>query len=420
MERQPPSGAGPQRPTSAPAGPPRMAPRQILALFGYSLVIWSLGNGSLPLLPLFAEDLGAGEVASGLYLSIAYAAIAGGTLVAGWVSDRYGHRKAMMLLAGVAGSPLVLATSMVTTFPQLVALTAATWWMGGMVLALTNIVGGLSAGPQERGAVLGILALGAPAGSLVGGVGVGALADALGFSGMWIVLGLLWLLCPAAGLFVRDVPPRLEAGPSRRVRGGVLSVPFVLLLLCGLSAAVGSFIASLGRSFAMGELGFSRVAITSTVAVSGLVTLPFPPIVGILSDRLGRIRFLGLSYSAGVVGLLVYSTARSLPSFWIAAALVAFVSYVSTGVASALVVDLVPRDGVGRGLALFSATGWGGAIIGFAAGGVAFESLGNTMAFLVGGFLILVGIALLAPIGIAMRRRKGSGDGAGGPEPRKE
>ena len=72
--------------------PSRIEGRQLLALFGYSLVVWALGNGVLPLLPVFALDLGATKFTTGLYLASSYAAIAAGTLVAGWISDRFGHR----------------------------------------------------------------------------------------------------------------------------------------------------------------------------------------------------------------------------------------------------------------------------------------------------------------------------------------
>lgn len=402
------------------APPSRIERRQLLALFGYSVVIWSLGNGILPLLPLFALDFGATKFTTGLYLAISYASIAAGTLVAGWIADRFGHRKSMMLLAGVAGSPIVLLTSLVTTFPQLIVLTAATWWLGGMIVGLTSIVGGLSAGPDQRGLVLGSLAAAAPVGSILGGLGVGPLADALGFSRLWLVLGLVWLACPAIGLFVRDVGDRPGAARERMASGGgLLTMAFLTLFIAATLASTGSFISALGRSYVMGGLGFSGTAITSTVAASGLATFYFPPVIGMLSDRLGRLRFLALCYLAGAAGLVVYAGASTLPAFWVAAALVAFVSYVSTGVGSALVMDLVDRPAVGKGLALFGATGWIGAILGFTAGGEAFNAMSNSAAFLLGAIVLVVALLLLPAIAYGMRVRSGPGAARGTYDARK-
>lgn len=407
---------------AAPTGPtiPR---RQLVALFLYSLVIWSLGNGILPLLPLFARDLGATDVVVGLYLAVSYSAIALGTVVAGWLADRLGHRRTMMLLVGLLAPPSVAATGFVTDVAQLAGLTCLVWYLGGMGLGLTNILGGLSSGPKERGRVLGALALAAPVGSVLGGLSVGTIADALGFSRMWFLLGGLWLLSPLAGLFVHDMPqgsPTRAHGPPR-VRLA-LNRAFAILLLCSLLAAIGSFIGSLGRSLAMQDLAFSNEEITSTVAVSGLVTLPFPPILGILSDRLGRVRFLGLCFAAGIAGLLVYGAASSLWSFWVAASLLAFVAYVSPGVGSALVVDLVDRPSLGRGLALFGATGWTGGVLGFAFGGLAFDRLGNADAFALGALLVAVALALLVPVALAVRSRQAAGSAPSPPvaDPRKD
>lgn len=370
----------------------------------YALVVWSVGNGLLPLLPKYATTLGAGEVAIGIYLGTAYAAIALGSASAGWLADHLGRIKIQMILLPLPICPLFVVTSWVTSFWQVVLLTGMVWWFGGVSLTLASIVAGLSAAPGQRGAVMGLLAFTAPLGSVIGGFGIGLLADALGFSGMWIVLGLVWLVSPLAGLFVEDVAPGPKSSEKAVARAGGLWLPaFVLLLACGVLGAFGTFLGGFGRSLAMRS--FSNSAITSTVAVSGIVTLPFPIVLGYLSDRFGRIRFLGLCYLLGVAGLVVYSGAVLLWQFWAGAALVAFVSYVSTGVGSALVVDLVHRSSVSRGLALYSAMGWVGGILGFAAGGVLFADVGYARGFLVGAALLGVSLVLLVPIARAAPRR---------------
>lgn len=376
--------------------------RQLAALFAYTLVNWSAGNGLLPLLPKYATTLGAADWQIGVYLGGSYLSIALGTVVAGWLADRWGHGRVLLVLTGLGVPPLLLVMSQVGAFWQAALLTAAIWWLAGMSLAFASILAGLGAAPGERGRVLGFLAVAAPAGSVIGGLGIGVLADALGFSRMWIALAALDLLCPAAGLFVRDVSPRPRAaGRAHAGISGIWTVAFLVLLVVGVFAAFGSFIGALGRSLAMQD--FSNADITSTVAVSGIVTLPFPVLVGLLSDRLGRLQFLVLCYVAGVAGLVVYAASAALWQFWLASALVAFVSYVSTGVASALVVDLVPRESVGRGLAFFSATGWTGGIFGFLVGGALFPVLGFGLTFLIGATFLGLATGLLMPIGAAMR-----------------
>lgn len=379
---------------------------QLLVLFGYALVTWSIGNGLLPLLPIIASDLGADKVLIGFYLAASYVTLAVGTTAAGILADRFGHRKGIMIVCSAAGAPLILLISQATALWELAALTASAWFVSGMALTLATIEAGLSAGPRERGGVLGFMAVSAPLGSIAGGLGVGALADALGYSAMWIVLGFLWLLCPVLALFVRDVPEDRSAGRGPSAGAALRwTLPFFLLILCGILGAFGSFIAGLGRSFAM-QSSFDARAITSTVAVSGIVALPFALLMGWLSDRWGRLPFMGFCYAAGALGLLVYSVATSLESFWLAASLVAFISYVSTGVGSALVLDLVDRPSVGRGLAYFGATGWIGAILAFGGGSVAFSVFGLPTGFVLGAVLTAVSIGLLAMIAAVGRSRR--------------
>lgn len=392
---------------AAAEGTASAAPRrQLLLLFGYALVTWSIGNGLLPLLPIVASDLGADKVLIGIYLAVSYVALAVGTTTAGVLADRLGHRREIMIGCSLAGAPIVLLVSQASALWQLAILTASAWCVAGMGVTLVTIEGGLLAGPRRRGGVLGFLALAAPLGSVVGGFGVGALADAFGYPTMWMVLGSAYLICPLLAFFLENAP--VPAAEDReRVRGTSVrwTLPFVLLILCGVLGASGSFIGGLGRSFAM-QGAFDAEAITSTVAVSGIVALPFTLVVGWLSDRRGRVPFMGLCYAAGALGLLVYSVAVSLDSFWLAASLVAFLSYVSTGVGSALVVDMVDRPAVGRGLAYYGATGWIGAILAFGGGSVAFSRYGLAAGFLVGAVSILAGLALLAVIAVAMRWRR--------------
>ena len=72
-----------------------MSKKQLWSLFLCSLVPWTVGTGLLPLLPVYAAQLGAQPALTGYYLSFVYLALAVGTLSAGWLSDRFQRRKAL-------------------------------------------------------------------------------------------------------------------------------------------------------------------------------------------------------------------------------------------------------------------------------------------------------------------------------------
>jgi hypothetical protein len=70
----------------------------------------------------------------------------------------------------------------------------------------------------------------------------------------------------------------------------------------------------------------------------------------------------------------------------------------SRALGNALVTDLVPRDSLDRGLALFSAADWIAGIVGFAGAGQAFALLGMNTALVVAASLPLVSVLLLIPV----------------------
>ena len=148
----------------------------------------------------------------------------------------------------------------------------------------------------------------------------------------------------------------------------------------------------------MNGLGFTAAAISNTGAIGGAVTLPLPPLIGWLSDRIGRKRFLAFCYLASAVGLLILAVSTSQWHFWVVSVLVSILMPVNMGVGSALVTDLVPRDSVEKGISLFTATTWMAGVVGFAGTGYAIQRLGMATTFIVGAFSTLMAIALLIPV----------------------
>lgn len=373
-----------------------MSRKQLVTLFICSLIPWSLGNGLLPLLPAYATSLGAAPALVGYYLSIVYFALVSGTLLAGWLSDRLQHRKRLLILAG-ALMPLALwFMGRVTNAWQLTALTSAVWFLGGVQLSLLGILTGLFAGQAERGRVFGILALTAGLGALLGGLTIGNLVDRWGYASTLSLLATYSCILPVAALALSD-KPAVRRAPVVGVRQAApLSNGFYLLVSVGILVGTALSVGTLGNALAMKELGFLSANVSSTAAVGGLVTLPLAPLIGRLSDRLGRKGPIMLCYISGGLGLMMLSLATALWQFWLAAGLLAVAGI--SGVVSALVADLVPKEALGKGLSAQTASGWVGGIVGYALGGLAIEKLGTHSALLAVAPLFLAAIVLLVPI----------------------
>jgi MFS family permease len=349
---------------------------------------------------VYAVHLGAAPATVGYYLSFSFLALAVGSLAAGWLSDRLQRRKLLFIAASVASVPTYWLMSRASSVWQMAVLTAIAWFLGGVGLALINTMAGLFAAETERGKVFGIMALTGPLGTLIGGLTIGRMADRWGYPDTFAALALFSCLWPLAGSLLQDKVVVRDQGAEtpHAANGAVFGKGFYSLLLVGLAVAISANVGSLGRSLAMNGLGFTAAAISSTAAVGGAVTLPLGPLVGWLSDRLGRKWLLSLAYIPGTVGLLALALATALTHFWIATTLILIMGSIHTAVGRALVTDLVPETSLGKGISLFSAAAWAGGIVGFAGSGEAVQHLGTSTTLAIGAVLPLIALLLLIQV----------------------
>jgi MFS family permease len=389
------------------------------------LIPWTIANGLTPLLPIYATRLGASPSAAGCQLALAYAALAAGTICAGWLSDRLGHRKSLIILCGLVSVPALVLMGQATTIWALSAISTLWFFAAGMAITMVSILAGIRVKESVRGTVFGLLALNSALGSLVGGLAMGPIAEKWGYSAMFLAFSLFSLLGPLTGLLLTDneVKQARATGAARVQNRPGLGLSFHLLFLAGLATMLAGYLFIMSRSLVMADLGFGTGAITITSAISEVSVLPLPLLLGWLSDRLGRRIFLIIGCLASTVGLLALSGSASLWHFWAASTLVT-VSFVTGGVGTALVADLVPKEVLGRGLSLFGTTTWIAGILGCAGAGCALQYLGAILTFFAGALLPLLAIALLIAIrpawktsealGPCARERARSGEPAAG------
>jgi len=337
----------------------------------------------------------------GSYLSIVYIGLAMGTIIAGWLSDKFQRRKIMLIINGVLAVPVCWLMGRVTNIWHLTALTAGLWFLGGHGLTLLSILTGMFAEKTKRGKYFGILAMAAPLGSLIGGLMTGTIADRWGYPILFAFISVFMILFPLIALLVDDkvvLPARSRlaenVGEKTQLGSG-----FIFLFMASIIAYTIPSLGWFGRSLTMDQLGFLAAAISRTEAIGGAVVLPMPPLIGWLSDRIDRKRCLAISFLAGTVSLLILSASATLWHFCLSISLLAVFMQTSRAVGAALVTDLVPPALLGRGISLFSATSWIGGIIGFAAAGFVIQNLGMFFTLIIGACLPLAAIVFLIPIG---------------------
>jgi MFS family permease len=377
-----------------------MNKRQLLALCLCTAVVTFNGTITVGLEPVYAVHLGADPATTGIFVALAFLTVTLGNICGGWLSDRLGRRKPLLLMSCAIWSVTALLMTQAVDMRGLILTTALFWFPGGIALAMVNIIAGLSTIQSGRGKVFGWIAVASGGGGLLAGAVGGPVADRWGFAWLFVVMGGTVLLMLAIALMIEDKPTPPVASTKASLDGSPASRQpsigrlLIFLLAAQLLVRLGQLIAGLGSPLVMTRLGFDAAEVSSAIAVSAAVTLPLPLILGWLSDGAGRKRFLLLGYGACAIGLLTLVSAAWLWQFWLSASLIA-IAQSSNGVAQALVADLVPPQAMGRGMSLFSTANLVAGIVGTGGGGYLLQTLGMGPGLLLAILLPVTGMLLV-------------------------
>lgn len=392
-----------------------MDKRQLLLLCLSSTFMTFNGTTTVSLMPVYAIRLGADATLTGFFVAVSYLAVTFGNIIGGWLSDRTDMRKPIILIGCVVWLPLLLWLTQANDIRSLILISALGWLPGGMVIAATNIITGLSAGEGERGKVFGWTKVFAASGGLLAGAVGGVVIERWGWPMLFVVMAatVVMLLLIATQLKDDSTRPHpKQSHPHQREAGEVAphyaslggGMMLMLMLIAQLLVRLSQLTGGLAAPLTMTDLGFNAAEIASTIAVSAAITLPLPLLLGWLSDKAGRRRFLIFCYVAGTLGVLVMIPATWLWQFWLATSLIA-ISNSASGVAQAYVVDLVPRSALGRGMSWFNSTFLFAGVIGAGGAGFVIQNLGTDPALFIAASLSMVAIVLLlqlrAPLPVA-------------------
>lgn len=343
-----------------------------------------------PVLPRFAESLGAAPELIGMVVAASTVTGIFFKLPAGALSDMFGRRRVMLL-----GAVFFTVPPFLYPFVENAGALLLLRFVHGFATAIFSpvasaYVAGLS--DQARGARLGWFSsandLGATAGPLIGGL---ILYATTSFVASYLLVGLLGVLALGMALLVPETEAKeAPAGSSLTARAAELrdGLRDVMTTPAVLTAAAVEATMYLGFGAFLGFLplyartaGLDDAAIAVVLALQLTVALLAKPLTGNLSDRFGRkpVIVLGLLATAAALPLIFRMTNFT--------GLIAVVPLLGLGIAAvtpatnALIADLVAARRLGTGMGVFG-TIWD---IGEAAGpivaGILIGQLGYEPAF---------------------------------------
>ena len=361
---------------------------------------FAFGEGLvLPVLPLFARELGASLAMVGLVVTLRGIGALTADLPAGVLVSRFGGRTAMLVSAAWAAAAALLV-AFAQSDDQLAALlfVAGIGWSMWLVSRLAYVSDNV---PSEyRGRALALVGGVHRAGVFAGPVAGGLIADAFGLRAAFLAQAVAAALAGAAVLAYREptAPPVRQRGPAharivatlQRHRRDFLTAGFVAVSLVVVREARQLLVPLWGDHVGLGvaEIGF----------VMGLgsaldMTLFLP--VGFVMDRWGRKWTIVPSLLLLGLGSVLLTLTSNFPTLLAVGLLFGWGNGLGSGAVMTLGSDLAPRANSGEFLGVWRFVSDLGRVAGPTfVGGVA-QAGSLAAASLVAGFVAWLGAAVM-------------------------
>lgn len=270
-----------------------------------------------------------------------------GGLIFSHMGDKVGRKNTLvisLLLMGVStvcigllptySSIGILAPILLVALRLIQGIALGGEWGGAVLLAVE------SAPKEKRGFYGSFPAMGIPLGMLLGTISISIMSrlpEAQFLAWGWRVPFVLSALLVIVGLWIRKGLGETSAFEEEKQKGNVVKVPLfetlryhwkaVLISLGSKFVEVGPFyiFSTFFIAYATSTLGFTRTTALNIVSVATIATVIFIPIMGKISDRIGRKRV----FVIGATGLALFS----FPYFYLLSTKSIFLTYVASIIA---------------------------------------------------------------------------------------
>jgi MFS family permease len=354
-------------------------------------LVLALGTGiALPAVPTLARSF---HVSFGVATGVTTAFLIGsvlGTLPTGWLIDRLGRRK-VMLVGPLLTAAMAFLVVTATSFDQLLVYRffdgmASQMWLIGRLAGISH-----NAAPSQRGKQVSWLFGMDNTGKLAGPVAGGFLATAWGDRAPFLAYGILALLAFIPGfLFLKDTPRRAEvaatsaasaaaaaksgAGPGPAPAAGKFTVRDIVrgrVVYFGVA-----FFAALARGPVQADLLYLYAAFAYHLSPRSIgflatsatcISLPLGFFAGWMMDRFGRKRTM----LPGFTGVVLTMSALAVTA-WVHISFPWYVVIFLTGIAmqsltggsiQTIGADVAPPQARGRFLGMYRFTGQAGVAV---------------------------------------------------------
>ena len=291
----------------------------ILAILQFTVVLDFMVLA--PLSPIVMKEMGftAPQFAS-VVSAYAFSAFASGMLAAGF-ADKFDRKRLLLFFYGgfILGT---LFCALSSTFGQLLAARIVTGLFGGVIGSISYAIIGDLFKMEVRGRVMGVVQTAFSASQILG-IPVGLyLANAFSWNvPFFVIVGFSLVVAVPVFIYLRPITSHIAANKGRNafihLWKTLTNSNYARGFLATTLLATGGFmLMPFGSNYATHNLGISLKDLPFLYAITGMFSIVFGPIVGRLSDQIGKFRMFVIGSCITITIVSIYTNLTFSP-FWL-------------------------------------------------------------------------------------------------------
>ncbi len=362
----------------------------------------------IPVLPVYAESLGASATQLGLVVSLFGVGRLAANIPAGRIAERVDQR-IFLIISVVAVALLMIATGFVQSLEQLLLLRVLTGIAGGCAVTVGNSYIVSTSEPSSRGRAMGLLHAFQLAGGALGPSLGGVVAGTWGYAEAFLVSSAVALMFTVWALFHLDSAPPLPRSSTRAPDGSprrswlLADATFLAVCIVGFAVFLTRFG---GQQFLVPVLAYDAAGLNPTqlgLILGGITTINIclAFLVGWLTDRYGAKMVIVPTLAAGGLFSIGYLWADITPLFLAILAITGILQSFSGPAPAAFLAHVAPPGRHGSSVGIYRTFGDVGAVLGPAALGAMIDGVGSQFAV-----LTLVSVSVVAAIWFAIAAKE--------------
>ncbi len=354
-------------------------------------------NGLLPIFPLLATDLGMSKSYIGIFLSFSFFLLFTGTIIAGYIVDRINKKKTILVIAILLSVLILIGMSFIKVAFHLVITTSILWFSVGFQMVMINIFQSDKTQQTNRGSKFGQLIIINGLGAIFGGLVIGTLLKKYSSEVMFLTLSGIALISFCCSLFLQNSKKTTcVTSKFKRFNKKIYENKRLLYFyMASVILSIVNYMILLSVSLYMKENEYSNSQISFAVVWGLLFSLPVTYLIGKLSDKKSRKKYIFVTFLSGTIAILLLLKPISLIVFIIIVFFKSIMSHSRNAVSYAFVIDFTAPKNLGKVISYLGSTTWIGGALSYIFVGNILQHFGYMATIIIGAVLSIIALLIV-------------------------